>query len=155
MHTWHRLTCAPFCSLIFFILTWGYAYWFLEREGGRGGQRETSMWERTTIWLPSVWSLTRDQTCDLRVCADQGSNPKPLGYRMMLPLTEPPGQGALSFFKAPALPHYYHLNDGYLHSASWVRNASNYNWNKSPVQKYIGYPKHQEIISSSGTSKLK
>ena len=52
----------------------------LERERGR----ETLMWERNIDWLPSIYALTGNQTCNLLVCA----------HRMMLPPAEPPGENS-------------------------------------------------------------
>ena len=51
----------------------------LEREegGGWGRERETLVWRRNIDRLTPVCTLTGDHTCNLGVCPDQGSNPRP------------------------------------------------------------------------------
>lgn len=51
----------------------------LEREEGREGERgkrEKSMWERNVNQLPPIHAPTREWTCNLDMCPDEGSNPQ-------------------------------------------------------------------------------
>ena len=43
---------------------------------GRDGDTHTSVWERNIKCLPLIWAPTRDQTCSLGMCPDQGLNPQ-------------------------------------------------------------------------------
>ena len=61
---------------------------FRERRGGR--ERET----RKNI--NQFASCTEDQTPNLGMCPDQGSNPQPFGVGITLQQTEPPSQGPSS-----------------------------------------------------------
>ena len=54
-----------------------------ERVGGRGGERERKMWEKSIDQLLPICFSTRNQTHNLLV------------HRTVLQPTEPPGQGPL------------------------------------------------------------
>ena len=65
-----------------FFLTLNQGYFiidFRKRKGDRKRDRETSMWEININRLPLTLSPTRDGTCNLGMCPDQESNPKPFG----------------------------------------------------------------------------
>ena len=68
----------------FFILTWGHAYWFLER--GKAREREG---ERNIDRLPLVYAPTRDHTCNLGMCPDWESNLRSFGLQGNAQPTEP------------------------------------------------------------------
>ena len=62
-------------------------YWFLEKKEGVGGrtERETSMWERNSHWLPPICAPTRDRTHKLGMCPDWGSKLQPFRVQEVAP----------------------------------------------------------------------
>ena len=67
---------------------------FREKKGER--HTETSMWERNIDWLPPIHvptgDWTGDQKCNLGICPEQESNPKPFGIWDNLQITELPAR---------------------------------------------------------------
>ena len=61
-----------------------------EKKKEKKEKKKTSVWERNIDWLPPICAPTWDQTHNLGMCPDWGSN--------RLQPTEPPGQGSASFF---------------------------------------------------------
>ena len=55
------------------------------REGRRERERETLISGRNIDQLPPIYALTRDQTCNLGMCPDQGSNLQPSGVQDIAP----------------------------------------------------------------------
>ena len=68
------ILCQPMCTFSFLFLTCGCVRW-LQRK------KERNIDVRNIDWLPPIYSLIRDQICNLMV------------YGMMLQPTEPPSQG--------------------------------------------------------------
>ena len=55
-----------------------------EERRGEEKRRDTLMWERNIDQLPPVYTLTGDQTCNLDMCPNRGSNTHLLVYGTML-----------------------------------------------------------------------
>ena len=66
---------------------------FRVRGKEKKGEIETSMGKKNIDWLPTICSLTGDQTCNLGMCPDQQLNHNLLVQGVMLQPIEPPSQG--------------------------------------------------------------
>ena len=91
--------CSKVKYIILFFITFIFSphprifLLILQREEAIERKTETSLWERNIDQLPPVCTPTGDQTHNLGMCPDQGSDPQLLVHGMMLQPTEPPGQG--------------------------------------------------------------
>ena len=65
----------------------------LEREEGRGSERERDIYVRNINRLPLALPLTGNQTRNLGMCPDRGSKPQPFGVLDNTEPPEPPSQG--------------------------------------------------------------
>ena len=70
-----------------------------ERMGERNGEKETSMWERSTDWLPLICTLTWNWTHNLGMWPDKESNLQLFGYGMTLQATAPHWPALCGAFK--------------------------------------------------------
>ena len=68
------------------------------------------MWEKNIDWLPSIYSPTRDWTCNPGMCGDWGSNVKPFDA-WEFALTKPPGQSQAGIFQKNPLSSLLQIGD--------------------------------------------
>ena len=72
--------------------------WRKRREGERETERETLMWEGNIDWLPPICTSTGDQTHNLGMCPDWGSDLQPFGVWDHAPTNSATSQGKMFLF---------------------------------------------------------